>query len=160
MITLNNERIDSGVRLLISVIDNVFHQLFSVMSHVVNHPLVTLVNDHQIMTFVVIVVIGLIWIYFQIPNIKAKTAPTNGVKSSRDEWTDVHKSMNRYSLILFSIGLVFAYGIWSYLPDGNNDPIPTFLYWMVSICFITSAIMQFMNKAVATMYINKQGESE
>ena len=119
-----------------------------------------LVNNNRFATFVVIVVIGLIWIYFQVPNIKAKTAPPNGVVSTRDEWVEARRSMDKQSSIVASIGLAFAYAIWAYTPDGAHDPISYFLNAMTAICFLTAAGMQFLNKKLTSMHLNNQGDSK
>lgn len=116
-------------------------------------------GQHMFLTFVVILAIGLVWIYFQIPNIKKKTAPPNGVVSTKDEWVEARKSMNHQSFIIASIGAVFAYTIWAYTPDGEQDPIPYFLNGMAAICFLTAAGMQFLNSKVSAKHINK-GDSK
>lgn len=116
--------------------------------------------NHEILTFVVIVTFGLIWIYFQVPNIKTKTTPPNGVKSSCNEWIEARKTMNKYSFTIFAIGLIFAYGVSEYIPDGKDDPIPYFLNCMTAICFLTAVGMQFLNKKVSALHINNHGDTK
>lgn len=119
-----------------------------------------LVNNHRLVTFVIIVTIGLVWIYFQIPKIKAKTAPPNGVVSTREDWVDAKKSTSRYSFVLSSVGIAFAYAIWAYVPTGKNDYVFIFLNAMAAICFLTVTGMQFTNKKVSNMHLNKEGDSK
>lgn len=119
----------------------------TMMSSITNHPLIT---------FVTVVAIGLVWIYFQLPKIKAGESLPNGMVSSRDEWIDAKKAFNKYSFILFSLGLVFVYGVWIYTPDINDefDYIAYFLKGMTAICFTSVAGMQFMNRVLTRKYLN------
>lgn len=101
-----------------------------------------------------ILVIGLIWIYFQIPNIKAKTAPPNGVVSSRDEWIEAKSSANKFSLLWSVIGIACVYLRWKYTAGEGVDPIALFLNSMIIITFLMVTGIQFMNRKISTKYIN------
>jgi hypothetical protein len=101
-----------------------------------------------------ILVIGLIWIYFQIPNIKAKTAPPNGIVSSRDEWIEARSSANNYSLLWSLMGIACAYLRWKYTASEGFDPIAVSLNSVIIITFLMVFATQFMNSKISTKHIN------
>lgn len=111
-------------------------------------------DDNRLMTFVIILSLGLIWIYFRIPAIKKKVELPPEKQSSRDEWQDSIQAINKTSLILFLTGVGLCLGIYSYEPDGERDSIVYFLVGMTMISFATAVAMQMLNKMVKKTHLN------
>lgn len=116
--------------------------------------LVNLVTGHRFLIFVVILAIGLVWIYFQIPKIKTKTAPPQGMVSSREDWVHAKNILNSCSIILSSIGLALSYGLYSGPPTNQDNTLLYFLYAMTTIIFMTVAILQIFNKRLTKKYLS------
>jgi hypothetical protein len=106
-------------------------------------------------TFVIVLFFGFIWIYFQIQNIKTKTAPPQRVINARKELVDAKKSWTIYSLLLFVISLSLCYFLYS-IEEGSSlwiFVLPAQV--MALICFLTAAGMQIMNKMATNVHINQ-----
>jgi hypothetical protein len=115
---------------------------------------VDMLLNNALLTAVTIVLIGCVWIYFQIPNIKAKTAPPNGVVSSRDEWIEAKKATNIYSVILVLISLGLCYFVSTIKTGSILDIFVYIAKPLALISFVTALGMQAMNIFAAKKHIN------
>jgi hypothetical protein len=102
-------------------------------------------------------IIGLIWTFFLIPNIKKKTAPQKGVQSPRPRKKSgsTLKSSDKYSLIFFLIGILFCYFLYEVKNEDRLEWIAFFIEVIIAICFLSTIVMQTLNRRAKKMYINK-----
>ena len=112
-----------------------------------------LVNNHPYLTFVIILAIGLVWIYFQIPKIKEKTkAPV--IQSTRKEWEEASASTTKYAIASFLLGvamLLFKYA----LSAVGEDELITFAFTVATATvFLGGITLLFFKRQIKIRYLN------